>query len=153
MKKVRGNKIVIILFFTMILLIIQGCNKSPIVNPDNNEVNSLLFFITRTEHGGETKISEFKRFDRDKDTIFYYIKWNYINEDDNDVIEREHLIVFNNSTYKSELYPLNYLDDYPVIKKAWNELNEKDDFKIFSRVEIEQFLVNVIKIRESIKSE
>lgn len=131
-------------------MFIQGCDKPPKVNLDNNEVNSLLFFITRTEHGGETEISEFKRFNRDKDTIFYYVNWKYTTGENTN--EREHLIVFDTSTFKSELYPLSYLNDYPSIQKVWNELNEKNDFKNFSKDEIEQFLVNVKKLREGLKS-
>lgn len=150
MKRVHGNKIVIILFLALILLFIQGCDKKPNINPDNYEINSLLFFITRTEHGGETQINEFKRFDNDKETIFYYVNWRYISGENTS--EREHLIVLTTSTLKSELYPLNSLNDYPPIQKVWNELKEKNDFKDFSKDEVDQFITNVKNIRENLKS-
>jgi hypothetical protein len=147
MKKALVNKIGLLLLFVTILFFIHGCKR---VNPNSNEVNALLYFVTRTEHGGDTQIDQFKRFDCDKETIYYYLKWNYISGENTD--EREHLIVFDTSILKSELYPLSRIDDYPSLEIIWDELKVKNDFTDFSKDQIEEFIETVKIIRIDLES-
>lgn len=140
-KKLIKNKLILLFIFCFILIFAHGCIKN-----DNNEIHSILFFITRTEHGGDTQIDVFRRYDYDENTIYYFVKWKYVNGDNTN--EREHLIILNTSTLKSELYPINYLDDYPSIKQKWDELKDKNQFTDFSKAQIDKFVRIANEIRK-----
>jgi len=140
-KKNFGNKIILLLIFSLILLFTNGCYKDV-----SCEANSMYYFITRTEHGGETQIDTFRRYDYDENTIFYYVKWKYVSGDNTN--DNEHLIVLNPSTFSSILYPLNYLDDYPSIKQKWEELQDRNEYTEFTEEQINEFIKLANNIRE-----
>ena len=136
MKKSLSKKIVLLVLLIFVQIFIQGCK--PKVNKHNNEVNAIIYFINVTKDLGETQIEEFRKYDYDKDTIYYYVKWKLMSGEGTD--DKEHLIVFEVPILKSVLYPISRIDDYPAIKNTWDILNEKNDFTAFSKDEVDKFI-------------
>lgn len=148
---VKGLKFkIILLLFTSILFLIYGCSKKVEISPDSNEVNCLYYFIARTEQGGDSEINVFQRFDLDTNTIYYYyLKWRYISGAN--TYDREHLIILNTSSLKSELYPLVVLEDYPVIQKNWNNLKERNVYTDYPKERINELMQTAKPIRANFK--
>ena len=148
MEKIHRNKIFLLIQSLLILFLISGC--TPKINPNNNEINVLLFFTTRTEHNGETQINEFKKGQYDNNTLIYYIRWKYLIGDNTN--EREHLVVYKIDSLNSELYPLDIVSyEDPMIKESWEEVKRKDNLKVFTSEQIKSFIKAVEEVRKIVQ--